>query len=198
MRITYNAPVTLTFAMVSSAVLLIDLLTGAGLTQAFFVVGGTMNLANPVDYVRLVTHAVGHANWTHLVSNFAFILLLGPILEEKYGSGSLIVMMTMTALVTGILNVLLFPTGLLGASGIVFMMILLSSFTNFRRGEIPLTFILVVLLYLTREIITATQTDNISQFAHIAGGMCGSLFGFLRPNRHAPAATKRSRYDREA
>jgi membrane associated rhomboid family serine protease len=197
-RLTYNAPVTLTFAMISSLVLMTDLVTGAGLTETFFVVGGTMNLTNPVDYVRLISHAVGHASWTHLVSNFAFILLLGPILEEKYGSGSLLVMMVATALITGVLNVLLFPTGLLGASGIVFMMILLSSFTNFRRGEIPLTFVLVVLLYLTREIITASQTDNISQFAHIAGGLCGSLFGFLRPQRPGSTTMKRYTHDGEA
>ena len=181
MKITYNAPVTLSFALICSLVLLLDLLAGSALTEAFFSVGGTMNLANPVDYLRLFTHVIGHANWTHLLSNFAFILLLGPILEEKYGSRSLLLMMVITALVTGILNVLLFSTGLLGASGIVFMMILLGSFTNFRKGEIPLTFILVVLLYVTREVITAFQADSVSQFAHIAGGLCGSLFGFLRP-----------------
>ncbi len=183
MKITYNAPVTLSFALLSTLVLLLDLLTGSALTQGFFSVGGTMNLWNPIDYLRLFTHVIGHANWTHLLSNFAFILLLGPILEEKYGSRSLLVMMVVTALVTGILNVLLFSTGLLGASGIVFMMILLGSFTNFRKGEIPLTFILVVLLYVTREVVTAFQADSVSQFAHIAGGLCGSLFGFLRPRQ---------------
>ena len=185
MRITYNAPVTLTFAMISALVLLLDLLTGAGITERFFLVRGTMNPADPLDYVRLVTHVAGHANWSHLVSNFAFILLLGPILEEKHGSTPILVMMLITAFVTGVLNVLLFSTGLLGASGIVFMMILLSSFTNFGRGEVPLTFILVVLLYLTRELFTAFQSDSVSQFAHIAGGLCGSLFGFLRPRRTA-------------
>mgnify|MGYP006286481175 CR=1 FL=1 len=183
MRITYNAPVTLTYALFSSLVLLVDQLTGAGLTERLFAVGGAMDLANPVDYLRLVTHSIGHASWAHLVSNFAFILLLGPILEEKYGSGGLLLMMVITTVVTGLLNVLLFSTGLLGASGIVFMMILLGSFTNFRRGEIPLTFILVVVLYLAREIVTAFQSDTISQFAHIAGGFFGSLFGFLRPGR---------------
>ncbi|MFW5684769.1 MAG: rhomboid family intramembrane serine protease [Spirochaetota bacterium] len=185
MRITYNAPVTLTFALTSSLVLLADQLTGAGITEQLFAVRGTMDPANPLDYVRLVTHVLGHANWAHLVSNFAFILLLGPILEEKYGSSSLFVMMLITAVATGLLNVLLFSTGLLGASGIVFMMILLGSFTNFRRGEIPLTFILVVVLYLAREVVTAFQSDQISQFAHIAGGFLGSLFGFLRPRRSA-------------
>jgi membrane associated rhomboid family serine protease len=182
MRITYNAPVTLSFALLSSAVLLLDQVTGSRLITNFFSVGGTMNFANPVDYIRLFTHVIGHANWNHLLSNFAFILLLGPILEEKYGSGPILLMMAITALVTGILNVLLFSTGLLGASGIVFMMILLGSFTNFRKGQLPLTFILVVLLYVTREVITAFQEDSVSQFAHIAGGICGSLFGFLRPH----------------
>ncbi len=183
MRISYNAPVTLSFAVLSTAVLVIDMLTGRGLTAAFFSVGPSMNFAAPVDYARLVAHIAGHADWNHLMGNFAFILLLGPILEEKYGTPNIMVMILITALVTGLLNVLFLSTGLMGASGIVFMMILLVSFTNFRRGEIPLTFILIVLLFLTREIITAVNTDGISQFAHILGGVCGSLFGFLRPAR---------------
>jgi membrane associated rhomboid family serine protease len=185
MKVTYNAPVTLTFALISTLVLVLDQLTGSALTSRFFSIGGSMNWSNPIDYLRLFTHVIGHANWTHLLSNFAFILLLGPILEEKYGSTSFLVMILITALVTGLLNVLLFSTGLLGASGVVFMTILLVSFTNFRKGEVPLTFILVVLLYLAREIIAAFQDDNISQFAHIAGGFCGSLFGFFRPRRSA-------------
>ena len=185
MRITYNAPVTLSFALISAIVLVLDQLTGAALTERFFSIGGTMNWGNPLDYMRLVTHVIGHANWSHLLSNFAFILLLGPILEEKYGTVGVLLMMLITAVVTGLLNVLFFSTGLLGASGIVFMTILLVSFTNFRKGEVPLTFILVVVLYLAREIIAAFQDDSVSQFAHIAGGLCGSLFGFLKPRRTA-------------
>lgn len=185
MKITYNAPLTLSFALLSTVVLVVDQFTGSALTENVFSIGGSMNAASLMDYLRLVTHVVGHANWTHLLSNFTFILLLGPILEEKYGSGLLLVMMVVTAVITGLLNVLFLSTGLLGASGIVFMMILLVSFTNFRKGEIPLTFILIVLLYLAREIITAFQNDTVSQFAHIAGGFCGSLFGFLRPRPSA-------------
>ncbi len=183
MRISYNAPVTLTFALAASAVLVLDMFFGRTLTSSMFSVGATLDFSNPIEYFRLVTHIAGHADWNHLMSNFAFILLLGPILEEKYGSMNLIVMMVITALITGVLNVLFLSTGLMGASGIVFMMILLVSFTNFRKGEIPLTFILIVALFLTREVLAAVQTDGISQFAHILGGICGSLFGFLKPNR---------------
>jgi membrane associated rhomboid family serine protease len=185
MRIRYNAPVTLTFAFLSSVILLVDSVFGGRLTQLFFSVpgAGAFDWANPLNYIRLVGHVAGHANWTHLMSNFAIILLLGPILEEKYRSGGLLGMVLVTALVTGLLNALLLPQGLLGASGIVFMMILLSSFSNIRSGEIPLTFILIVVLYLTREIVQSFQENTISEFAHIAGGICGSLFGFLQPRQ---------------
>lgn len=183
MRVRYNAPVTLTFALLCAAALAIDLLTGRRLTAEFFSIGPRLDFSNPFQWPRLVTHVIGHADWSHLISNFAFILLLGPTLEEKYGSFGLFFMMLLTALVTGLLNVLLLSTGLLGASGIVFMMILLISFTNIRQGEIPLTFLLVVALYLTREFAASVRQDAISQFAHIVGGACGSLFGFRRPRK---------------
>ena len=93
MRITYNAPVTLTFALLSALVLVVDQITGSALTERFFSIGGAITWADPLQYLRLFTHVIGHANWTHLLSNFAFILLLGPILEEKYGSGGVLIMM---------------------------------------------------------------------------------------------------------
>jgi membrane associated rhomboid family serine protease len=133
------------------------------------------------SWITILTHVAGHANWTHLINNFTLILLIGPMLEESYGSAELLVMIVITALVTGILNILLFPSYLLGASGVVFMMILLSSFTNFSHGEIPLTFILVLILYMGVQIFFFFFPDNISHFAYIVGGLCGSIFGFFRP-----------------
>ncbi|MBN2551288.1 MAG: rhomboid family intramembrane serine protease [Spirochaetales bacterium] len=177
MRIRYNAPVVLTLTLLSTAILVVNQVIG-GFTQAFFVsypdFSGTL-----LDFLRLFSHVLGHQNWLHLMSNFSFILLIGPVLEEKYGSAALLVMFLVTALVTGILNILFFSTGLMGASGFVFMLILLSSFTNIRSGEIPLTFVLIVVLFLAKEFINAFAEDSISQFAHIIGGICGSMFGFL-------------------
>jgi len=56
-------------------------------------------------------------------------------------------------------------------------------------GEVPLTFILVVVLFLARELLNAFGQDDISQFAHILGGFCGSLFGFLFTRRGRPERT---------
>ncbi|PWJ39415.1 rhomboid family intramembrane serine protease [Sediminitomix flava] len=176
MKIQYNAPVVLTFTFISAAVLLLKEF-GIDLTY-FFSVGGQMNFLDPVDYMRLFTHVIGHANVEHFVNNFTFILLLGPILEEKYGSKRLFTMLALTALITGVLNIVMFDTSLLGASGVVFMFIILSSVVNVQKGHIPLTFILIAIIFFGQEIFNVFANDNISQFAHILGGICGSLFGF--------------------
>jgi membrane associated rhomboid family serine protease len=179
MRVTYNSPVTLTFSLICAVLLALDQQGFSGLIHHYFVVLPRMDLGNPLDYFRLMSHIFGHANWGHFLGNFTFILLLGPILEEKYGSIQLMEMILVTAVTTGILNVLFFSTGLLGASGIVFMFIILSSFANYKSGQIPLTFVLVILIYLSKEIVNSLGEDHISQFAHIVGGLAGSAFGFL-------------------
>ena len=179
MRLQYNSPVVLTYTFLCCIILFLSPFTG-GLLMNLFTVRNTMSLTNPVDYFRLFSHALGHGDWSHLLSNFTFILLLGPMLEEKYGSANVLTMMFLTALVTGIINVIFFSSGLLGASGIVFMMILLSSMTNLRQGTIPITFVLVVVLFLGKEVISMVgEKNNISESAHIIGGICGAVFGFM-------------------
>jgi membrane associated rhomboid family serine protease len=196
MRIKYNAPTTLTFTLLSGLVLLLSGLVMPNLTTDWFATPAPFNPGSFQDYVKLISHPLGHASIDHYISNFSFILLLGPILEASYGSLAVLLMMFATALVTGLLQVFFFPsTILLGASGIVFMMILLASFTNFKKGEIPLTFILIMIVYLGREVFNAVASrvspgggDNISQFAHVIGGLVGSVFGFIKPPRRAVAS----------
>jgi membrane associated rhomboid family serine protease len=185
MKLKYNAPVTLSFTFICGIVLLLNSTIMPHLTQDWFTVygRGSFSFKSVQSWVRLFSYVIGHANLEHFLGNFSFILLLGPILEENYGSGKLLFMIAITALVGGLLNTLLFSTGLLGASGIVFMMILLASFTNFSEGEIPLTFILILLLYLGQQVMDIFKNDQISHFAHIAGGFCGSLFGFFGRKR---------------
>lgn len=186
MKISFNSPAILIFTILATGVLMIDEWVSSTFIEYYFTNTGHFDFGNFWDYIRLFSHALGHGNWEHLVGNFSFILLIGPILEEKYGSSNLTIMMFLTALITGILNNLMSDIGLLGASGIVFMMILLGSLVNLRKGTIPLTFILIVLLYLGREIYDAFSNDHISQFAHILGGLCGMVFGFIFGGQKVP------------
>lgn len=177
-RIVYNAPAVLTFALLSFAVLLLGQLTNNQSTYRFFMVYRG-SPTDPLTYLRLVSHVFGHTDFSHFSGNFLYILMLGPGVEEKYGTKRLVGMMAVTALITGVMQVALFPsTGLLGASGIVYMMIVLSSATNFKKGEIPLTLVVVAALYIGSEFVSGMAlADNVSHFAHIVGGLCGGAFG---------------------
>ncbi len=180
MKIKYNSPVILTFAIIATLVMAITAWIDSTFASQYFAVGHSFSWQNPLSWFRLVSHCIGHGNWAHLFGNFMMILLLGPILEEKYGAAELFEMIFVTALATGILQTFLFRNELLlGASGVVFMLIILSSMSNIRAGEIPLTFVLVAILYVGAEFVSSLQADKVSQFAHILGAVCGACFGFL-------------------
>ncbi len=180
LKISYNSPVILTFVLICLVVLIIDGLTMGRSTNLLFMTYHS-SLANPMTYLRFFTHVLGHSGWSHFINNAAYLLLLGPMLEEKYGSQTLIEIIVITALVTGLVNYIFFPgVGLCGGSGVVFAFIILASFTGFKEGEIPLTFILVAIIYIGQQIIEGiTVTDNISNMAHIVGGAVGAVLGYL-------------------
>ncbi|MBR2681786.1 MAG: rhomboid family intramembrane serine protease [Atopobiaceae bacterium] len=178
-RITFNSPVVLGFVLLCVAERLLSMATGGTSTRAFFMTYHS-SLGDPLTYVRFVTHVIGHGSWDHLVSNMAYILLLGPLLEEKYGSRTLLEIMVLTGLACGIVNYVLFPRqALCGASGICFAFILLSSVTSLSEGEIPLTFLLVAALFLGQQIVDAVVVrDNVSNLSHVIGGVVGAAAGF--------------------
>ena len=176
MKIRYNAPVILTFSL--AAVVVLAVTSAVPTARNLFSLSPHFSPLSPLCWLTLFTYVLGHAGPAHLVGNLSLILLVGPLVEERYGSPLTLFMMAATALVTAMLQILLFPTGLLGASGIALMLILLSSLTNFKAKEIPLTFVLVAVLFLGREVVEALKPDQIAHFAHIIGGTCGAAFGF--------------------
>lgn len=173
----YNAPTTLTFTLMCLFVLFLDLITDGNSTLKLFCVY-RWDMKELLGYVRLFTHVLGHADFTHLTGNLVLMLVIGPALEERYGSTNMWWAIIVTALVSGTIQCLCFPdTALMGASGIVFMMIIMSSLGG-MRGGIPITLILVFIIYIGGEIYDGIKTsDNISQLAHIVGGICGAVMG---------------------
>lgn len=178
LRISINAPFVLGFATLGLVAMILSALTQGGSTRFFFELGGQFEFGNPSFYFKLLLHPLGHLTWAHYFGNFTIILLVGPLLEEKYGSVLLAVASVLTALVTGLSHVLMFNSALIGASGVAFMMILLTSMVNVRQNTVPLTFLIVAILFMGREIAASFQNDTISQFAHIVGGICGAAFGY--------------------
>ena len=181
-RIQYNAPVTLTFALAALAVLLLRQVDGGWSTAHLFSVYRS-SWRDLLAYPRLFLHVLGHSGYSHYLNNMLLILALGPGLEDRYGSKPILFCILITAFVTGLAQILLFPsTAVLGASGVAFMMIVLSSMAGMRDGKIPLTTIVILVIYLGGEVVNGLfQKDNISQLSHILGGLCGGEFGFLLP-----------------
>jgi len=174
----YNSIVVLSFFFLSLLVLIINKIT-KGKSNKLLFSSYRSSLLNPLTYVRLFTHVLGHQNRTHFTNNFLYILLIGPMIEEKYGSINLLKMILITAFVTGIINAITSKNRILGSSGIVFMMIILSSLVNLTNNKVPITLILVCLFYIVNEILDEfTKKDNISHLGHIIGAVCGFIFGF--------------------
>ena len=179
-RITLNSPVILSFVGVCLLALILDKITGGISTLKLFSVYRS-SLLNPLTYVRLIGHIFGHAGWSHFINNIMMILILGPMLEEKYGSKDILLVILITAVVTGAFHMIFSPfSRLLGASGVVFAFILLSSLTSFDDGGIPVTFILVAVIYIGEQIYQLIAiTSNVSNITHIIGGAVGATFGFV-------------------
>lgn len=176
-RLSYNSPVVLTYAALCLVLLAVDWLTQGWFNRNVMVCYGHPSLLDPMTYVRCVTYFFGHSGWAHYASNMLLMLLVGPVVEEKYGSGNLAFMIMVAGIASGIIHCIFFDGGIIGASGIVFMMIILSAFTNMKKGEIPLSLILVAAIYLGREIVSAFTPDTVSQFGHIIGGVFGLFWG---------------------
>lgn len=177
---SFNAPFILLFAIASLIALGLSLITGGASDALVFSVYRS-GFLNPMTYVRLLCHVLGHTSFAHYVGNMALILALGPIVEERYGSFRLFLMFAATAVISGLFHIFLGNgTMLMGASGIVYMLIFLASTSGAKSGEIPLTLVAVGVLYLTQEIIGGLfSAGDVSHLTHIVGGLCGAMMGLF-------------------
>lgn len=179
-KVDFNSPVILGFTLVCLIAMILNIITIGRSNDLVFSVYSS-SLGDPFTYIRFIGHIFGHANWSHFMGNIMLILVVGPLLEEKYGSLNMIFVIVATAIVTGLVHFIFFPNyQLLGASGVVFALILLSSFTSMKEGTIPMTFILVVCIYIGEQVYEGLfVNDNVANLTHIIGGFVGAVLGFV-------------------
>lgn len=176
-KIYWNAPFTLGLVACCGVVLLLQYMLGDKVTLLFFSTYRS-SLLDPLMYLRLIGHIFGHQDVQHLLNNCAYLLLLGPILEEKYGAFKMMIITVVVAVVTGVLhNIFQGNVILLGSSGLCFAFILLASITGKEKG-IPITLLLAALFWIGQEVYAGVVVqDNISQATHILGGLSGACLG---------------------
>lgn len=178
MRLRYNAPVILTFSLLAILILVLNASVMPRLSYRYFALGSTVDWRSVADWFRLFSHPFGHTNWAQLTGNLAFVLLLGPPLEARYGGRWLLLLMLITAFTAAIVHLLLFKGMLLGAGGIVFLLLALTALADLRAGVLPLTVVLLVVVFVSSEVLFATH-GRTAQLAHLVGGGVGAVAGLL-------------------
>jgi len=184
-----NAPVVLGLTFISALVLFANVMTDGAVNYILML--RFTSWIDPLMYLRFFTRVFAHADADHYFGNFMLILIIGPMMEERYGKRRLMLMFAVTAFVTGLFSSAFFPQyATIGASGLAFMLILLSSFVNLKGNGLPFTLLLVGFFYIGNEILRGVfENDNISQFSHIIGGLCGGAFGFYYRAENAAKKT---------
>jgi len=178
-KFDYNSPVIITYLVLSVIACFLNYITHGKSNKHLFT-SYRSSPFNPLTYIRLFTHSIGHMDLSHLIHNFLFILLIGPMIEEKYGSINLIVMLLITSLIIGLFNTIFSNYSITGASGNVYMLIVLSSFSNISEGKIPITLILILIFYVLSEFKSRIFEGNKKTYhtGHLLGALCGIGFGF--------------------
>ncbi len=176
---SYNSVVILSYFFVCLLVLILNTITRDRINN--FLVFRRGSLLNPMTYIRLVASGLCHKDWSHFRNNFITILLIGPLLEEKYGSVNLIYMLLITTFISSLVHLFIYDSGAIGASDNVYMLIVLCSIVNITDGKIPITLVLIVLFYIVDEVIKqfSNKKDNISHDSHLVGAVCGFIYGYF-------------------
>ena len=194
-KVAYDAPVTLTFVIVCAIIFLLNMLLAKsgkaagleGLLASPTTQAGSLPfiVKQPLSYLRLLLYIFGSGQAGGgvaggapvLFTNLILIMLLGPAMEERYGSVIIGIMIFVSALFSGVLNACFCEASLVGAVPVVSMMIFLNAFMSFSKKKFPLSFAAVMIFFVLLQIFSGAGAVKI--IICIAGGLCGSLFAFL-------------------
>jgi GlpG protein len=177
---SYNSVVILSYFFICLIMLILNAISKNKINNFLVIRRGS--IFNPMNYVRLVLSGLCHSDWSHFRNNFLTILLIGPMLEEKYGSVHILQMIIMTSIISSLIYLILHNnSGAIGTSDNVFMMIVLCSVVNITSGKIPITLVLIFIFYIADEIIKqiSGKKDNVSHDSHIVGAICGFIYGYF-------------------
>lgn len=177
---SYHSMVTISYFLICFIVFVLNVLFKDKVTRFLKIRRGS--IFNPMNYIRLVTSGFCHADFQHFRNNFIFILLLGPILEEKYGSLLFLEMILITTVASSIFHLLFYDSSAIGSSDLVYMMVVLCGIVCSFDGKIPITFVLLFLFFVFEEIVKMffhKKNDQVGHDGHVIGAICGIVFGYF-------------------
>ena len=186
-KILIDSYVSIAFVAISLIILLCDLFLSKGKIAAFLASPvlapenniNQFNVTSIKSYFQMIFYVFAPSDVNVLIPNLIFIMLLGPTLEDRYGITVIGVMIFICALFSGVLNACFCKNSLTGPSCIVYMMIFLNIFFSLIKKKIPLSFVIIFVLLIVKDVLVPSENGIVGIIVNICGGLCGSLIAFL-------------------
>ncbi len=185
LQLVFNSPVIVISALLSIVVLILhnsvvpNLIEIACSSNTAPLTEHAFNPINPLHYIRLFTLIFGHYTMQSLCLNLVIILLLGPRVEERFGSVLVMVMFAITSFVTGILSALFLQNPICGLDGIAMLLVILTLFECANLKEISFNYLILLVLLFVNSIVLSVQQNYYGILLHYLGSLCAGSFGFL-------------------
>jgi membrane associated rhomboid family serine protease len=180
-RLTVEAPVVISFCFICVMIHLLQQTIWSGL-NTFLAVKDTFDITDVMQLPRLFSHVIAHdGSLGHIKGNMVHLLLVGPSAETVFGSTTIMIVILLVAVTSAVAHIIVggLNSNQLGASGVVFAVILLNSLVAAVAGKIPLGFILTAALWVTDELYKFFfGTDGVSHHAHLTGAIVGTAAAY--------------------
>lgn len=186
-KLLIDSYVSIAFVAISLIILLCDLFLSKGKIAAFLASPvlapenniNQFNVTSIKSYFQMIFYVFAPSDVNVLIPSLIFIMLLGPTLEDRYGITVIGVMIFICALFSGVLNACFCKNSLTGPSCIVYMMIFLNIFFSLIKKKIPLSFVVIFVLLIVKDVLVPSENGIVGIIVNICGGLCGSLIAFL-------------------
>lgn len=186
LKFSYDAPVSQTFVILSFVIFLIDLFALKFKLNTTYLISPTSSqgvlpfvFSDPLSWARIFLYIFGGKDQVVLVTNLLLVILIGPTMEERYGSVIIGIMFFVSALFSAVLNTLVCKNGMSGCGSVVFMLLILNAMMFFTKKTISATSITMIVLFVCREFFIKNDNGIAGSLITLAGGLCGSLFAFI-------------------
>ncbi len=136
-----------------------------------------------VQLWRYFTHSLVHLSPLHILFNLVWWWIFGGAIERTCGSGKLIALYLVAALITGIAQNIASGPSFFGLSGVVYAVLgyvfVADKYGARKSFHLPQGFLTMLLVGIGVGFVTPLIDIQMGNTAHISGLIIGCLFGFF-------------------
>lgn len=185
-KASFDSPFAISFVILSVLVMVFDLFVLKSKLNQTVLLSPTSPVGNlpfvftdPSSYLRLVLCFFGYNDKSVFLCDLIFILLIGVKVEDRYGSIVIGIMSFVSILFSSVLTACFGKESCFGAGSVIFMMLILNILLNFSKNKVALSSVLILILFIVKEVLFQKSNGVLGVAIEAAGGLCGSLFAFL-------------------